>query len=169
MPKKPPQRDPISAYQRKSIAARSVGENAGCTGCPEKRSETLNRKTRPIKCTECQRRKEGKTTMDQHHIAGAANSPITTSIPANDHQAVLTVAQNDWPEQTLANPDGCPLLRGAACIRGFVDTVVYYMQEFLLWIAEMLERLSDLAREAWGRRWWLKTNLNQFAPKGKIQ
>jgi len=90
--------------------------------------------------------------MDNHHIAGKANSPITTSIPANDHRAVLSAAQYEWPSKTLQNPDGCPLLRGAACIRGFVDTVIYYMREFLLWVAEMLELLSARLVEAWGRR-----------------
>lgn len=105
--------------------------------------------------------------MDNHHIAGKANSPITTSLPANDHQARLSVAQQDWPKETLENPDGCPLLRAAACLRGFVDTVVYYFEEFVLWIAEMLELLSAHLREAWGRRWWLKTDFKRFAPKGE--
>jgi hypothetical protein len=76
------------------------------------------------------------------------------------------MAQHDWPKETLENRDGCPLLRGAACIRGFMDTVLYYMQEFLLWIAEMLERLSAYLSEERGHRWWLKTDLEHFAPKG---
>ena len=103
--------------------------------------------------------------MDNHHIAGKANSPITTSIPANDHQAQLSVAQYDWPPETLENRDGCPLLRGSACIRGFVDTVIYYTEEFLLWVAEMLEELSKRLIEAWGNQWWLETDLKRFAPK----
>lgn len=105
--------------------------------------------------------------MDEHHIAGKANSPITVSIPANDHRAELSVAQHEWPKETLENRDGCPLLRGAACIRGFRDTVVYYMSEFMLWIAEMLELLSARLIEAWGRKWWLKTDLERFAPNGE--
>jgi hypothetical protein len=104
--------------------------------------------------------------MDNHHIAGKANSPITTSIPANDHQAQLTVAQQDWPRETLENPDGCPLLRGAACIRGFGDTIVYYVETFVVWVAEMLEVLSKHAAEQWGPQWWLNTDLNRFAPQG---
>lgn len=166
MPKKIPQRDPISAHRRKSAAARRVGQNAQCTYCSETRPEALNAKSRPIACEQCQREKRGKTTMDQHHVAGKANSPITTSIPANDHHAQLNVAQQDWPKKTLENRDGCPLLRAAACLRGFVDTVVYYFEIFVLWVAEMLELLSDYLIEAWGHRWWLNTEFARFAPNG---
>jgi hypothetical protein len=67
----------------------------------------------------------------------------------------------------LENPDGCPLLRGAAHILGFVDTVIYYMQEFLLWIAELLVILSAHLAEVWGRKWWIKTQFNRFAIGGK--
>jgi hypothetical protein len=167
MPQKLPQRDPISAYQRKSVAARRVGQNAQCTHCGETRPEALNAKSKPITCEECQRLKRGKTIMDNHHIAGKANSPITTSILANDHRAELSTSQQDWPKETLENRDGCPLLKGAAFIRGFVDTVYYYMKEFLLWIAELLELLSTRLTQEWGRKWWLKTDLMRFAPRGK--
>jgi len=163
---KRPERDAISAYQRKSKAVRRAGASARCTCCGEARPEALIPKSGPTVCAECQRTKKGKTKMDNHHIAGKANSPITTSIPANDHRAELSMAQLDWPKETLENRDGCPLLRGAACIRGFVDTVLYYMREFLLWIAEMLEGLSAYLSEEWGHRWWLKTDLEHFAPKG---
>ena len=168
MPEKLPQRDPISAYQRKSTAARRLGENAQCACCcSETRPEALNMKSSPIACEQCQRKKRGKTIMDDHHIAGKANSPIKTSIPANDHQAQLSVAQRDWPRETLENRDGCPLLRGAACIRGFVDTVIYYTEKFLLWVAEMLELLSPRLIKTWGGKWWLTTDLRQFAQKGE--
>src|SRR5579871_5674470 len=157
MPRKLPKRDTISAYQRKSKAIRRAGQNAQCSKCAEARPEALNAKRKPIRCEECRRKEQRKVTMDNHHIAGKANSPITTSIPANDHRAELSTSQQDWPKETLENRDRCPLLRGAAFIRGFVDTVYYYMKEFLLWIAEMLEILSARLREEWGRKWWLKT------------
>ena len=167
MPRKLSQRDPIKAHQRKAAAARRVGENTQCAYCDETRPEALNTKSNPIACEECQRRRRGIMTMDNHHIAGKANSPITTSIPANDHQADLSNAQYDWPKETLENRDGSPLLRGAACVRGFADVVVYYAEQFLLWIAEMLELLSARLREEWGYKWWLKTDLKQFAPGEK--
>jgi hypothetical protein len=160
------QRDPIKTYKRKATAARRVGQDARCTYCGEARPEALNLKSKPITCEECHRKRRGKTTMDQHHIAGRANSPITTSIPANDHRAELSVAQQEWPKEVRENPDGCPLLRAAAHILGFVDTVIHYMREFLLWIADLLIALSAHLAQAWGRKWWLKSDLKRFARHG---
>jgi hypothetical protein len=111
------------------------------------------------------RLQEGKTTMDKHHPAGTANHPATVPVPVNDHRAILTEAQYGWPIMTLENPHGDPLLRGAACIRGFVDTVVYQIKEMLLWIADLLEKLSAHLIETRGAHWWRKTPLVEFAPK----
>jgi hypothetical protein len=160
-----PPLDPIKAYQREATAARRVGEDAKCETCGETRTGALNSTQRPLKCEECQRKTEGRTTMDAHHIAGKANSPITTSIPANDHRAELTVAQHNWPRETLENPDGDPLLRCAASIRGFMDTLRYFMKVFLLPAAELLECLSAILKAMLGRKWWLKTELKRFTKK----
>lgn len=103
--------------------------------------------------------------MDRHHPAGRANHPLTVSVPVNDHRAELTEAQYRWPTTTLENPDGDPLLRASACIRGFVETVVYQMKEMLLWIADLLEQLSAHLVQLWGRRWWRKTDFAEFARK----
>jgi hypothetical protein len=162
MPRNLPSRDPIHAQQRKAIATRRLGENAKCTKCGEARPEALNTNTNPLVCENCHRRKKKTKSVDAHHIAGRANSPITTTILANDHRAVLSVAQQDWPKRTLRNPDGCPLLKGAAHIRGFVDTVAYYMEAFLLWVAELLEAVSADLEKKRGRRWWIKTELKRF-------
>ncbi len=105
--------------------------------------------------------------MDDHHFAGKANSPATIRVPVNDHRARLSVAQSDWPKSTLANPNGSPLLASAACIRGFVDTLLYLNEEGLPWIADMLETLDALQVKQLGPRWWLKTEIEQFAPKTK--
>ena len=110
---------------------------------------------------------KGQKIMDRHHVAGSANSPVVVTIPTNDHRAVLSVAQYDWPKLTLENPEGCPLLAAAGCIRGFVDTVKYLIDELLLWVAEALEWLSDFLTETAGSEWWLGTPLARFARKGK--
>lgn len=158
--------DPIKAHMRKSVAKRRLGENAQCTTCGEKQPEALDKRTNPLICGSCRRKKKEQSTLDNHHINGQANSPITISIPVNDHRAQLSTAQMKWPRETLRNPDGCPLRRAAAFIRGFIDTVTYYMQTFLLWIAELLEWLSGHLRELWGRFWWRETPLNQFSTNG---
>jgi hypothetical protein len=108
---------------------------------------------------------KGQTIMDKHHVAGKANSRVTVAIRANDHRAVLSVAQWDWPRRTLENPEGCPLLAAAGCIRGFIDTISHLIADLLRWIAEMLEILSAFLNDRLGPHWWLGTPMSRFSPK----
>ncbi len=103
--------------------------------------------------------------MDDHHPFGRSNSPITIPVPVNDHRAELSTAQADWPKETLQNPDGSPLLAAAACIRGFGDWVVYLIKKGLLCVAELLEALNKFLVEQRGRKWWVGTPLERFAPE----
>jgi hypothetical protein len=163
--KKLPQRNPIQAYQRRATASRRVGPNKQCA-CGETRPEALIAGACPIICAACQRKQEGRTTMDDHHVFGKANDPTTTiPAPVNEHRAELSPAQQDWPTQTLRNPDGSPLLAAAARVRGFVDTIVYLIQKGLLWVAEMLEALDTFLAAKLGPKWWCGTPLAQFAPE----
>jgi hypothetical protein len=147
-----PQPNPIKAYQRKSTAERRVGKNTSCA-CGETRIEALVGSSGI--CAECHRKRKGHSIIDNHHVAARANSDVTLGIWINDHWAVLSVAQYDWPKETLENPTGCPLRAAAACIRGFIDTVRYLMESLLLWITELLELLSALLVERLGPDWWL--------------
>ncbi len=155
MPRKLPLRDPSAAYQRVVTAARRVGAGSQCA-CGENRPEALIAGSKPIMCAACSRKKQGRRTSDDHHVAGRANSPITVSVPVNDHRAVLSVAQKDWPKETLENSDGSPLLAGAARIRGFVDTVRYLLEE-LCRIAVMIEELHEYLVKHLGSRWWVRS------------
>jgi len=164
MLKKLPKSDPIAAHQRQVTAARRVGPDKQCA-CGEARPEALITHSDPTLCAACKRKSEGKTTMDNHHVAGKANSPITIPVPVNDHRAELSVAQCDWPKKTRENPDGSPLLAAAASIRGFMDTIVYLVESGLRWAAEMLEQLNAMLTERIGPKWWLDTPLERFAPE----
>jgi hypothetical protein len=165
MSTKTPPRDPIAAYQRQATAARRVGANARCA-CGEERPQALITGSRPVICIECNRTRKGQKTMDKHHPAGKSNSPVTVSIPANDHRARLSEDQCDWPKQTLENPDGSPLRTAAGCIRGCIDTVTYLIETLLEWIADMLERLDTHLHDRLGPKWWVNTPVEQAAPKG---
>ena len=156
-------RDPSAAYVRHAIAARKVGDRK--CGCGEARPKAVNPKSNPLVCYDCRRRKEGKIRFDNHHVAGKSNSPATLQIPVNDHCAQLNEDQHDWPKETLENPDGCPLLARAGCVRGYIDTDIYLIEKFLLPRAEMDEELSKFLVEKLGRKWWRKTELAKFAPK----
>jgi hypothetical protein len=105
--------------------------------------------------------------MDNHHFAGKANNPLTVPVPVSDHWAELSVAQQDWPKETLGNPPGSPLLAGAASIRGFVDWVIYLIEKGVLWVAKMLEALDAFLAQALGPKWWIGSPIEAFAPRGK--
>lgn len=161
-----PPRDSIGAHRRKVVAARRKGVGAACR-CGERRPEALISGSNPVICAACQRTASERTTIDNHHFAGKANSPITVPIPVNDHRAQLSAAQADWPKATLMNSEGSPLLAAAASVRGFVDTVLYLIDKGLHWIADMLEQLDDYLQKKVGPRWWRGTPIEQFAPPRK--
>jgi hypothetical protein len=158
--------DPIRTFQRKQTTARRAGKRMPCN-CGETRVAALIPESNSSICAECQRKKRGHRAMDNHHVAGRKNSKVTVAVPVNDHRAILSEAQFDWPWATLENPDGCPLLAAAACIRGFVDFIRFLIDKLLMWIAELLESLSAFLVEKLGPDWWLNTPLAQFARKGK--
>jgi hypothetical protein len=161
-----PTPDPSGDHRRKVVAARRVGVNARCS-CGEVRPEALIAGSKPTICAECERASNRRTTVDEHHFAGRANNPATVRIPVNDHRAILSVAQAEWPKSTLSNAEGSPLLAGAACLRGCIDTIVYLIEKGLLWLADMLEKLDELQVKKLGPKWWVNTEIEQFAPKKK--
>jgi hypothetical protein len=166
MPQKGSTRHPGGAYCRKVVAARRVGVGARCS-CGEDRPEALIAGNSPTMCAACQRAAKGGPTIDQHHFAGRANNPATIPVPVNDHRAILSVAQAEWPKSTLTNPEGSPLLAGAACLRGCIDTIHYLIEKGLLWLADMLEKLDEIQVKKLGPKWWMNTEIELFAPKKK--
>jgi hypothetical protein len=105
--------------------------------------------------------------MDDHHPAGQANHRATTPIPANDHRAVLSPKQYEWPLETWKNSSGSPLLAGAACIRGYCETNDYLVADLLLPKVGMLEALDPFLKKRFGPEWWVDTEMERFAPKRK--
>jgi len=100
--------------------------------------------------------------MDNHHVAGKSNSPVTVPISVNDHRAELSVAQYDWNSEVLQNPEGNPLLKLSARIRGFIDTVFHLLKSLLLKIPEALELLNSILVEKLGPQWWVGTRFERF-------
>ncbi len=104
-------------------------------------------------CAGCHVQLQGKRPTERHHPAGRANDPVTVAIPANDH-AILTDRQHDWPVDTWRNPDGSPLLKAAACLRGWLDVLRELLERTVGWIPAFLERLDEVLRQHVGPRWW---------------
>ncbi len=164
--KKKKERDSIGAFQRQSNAARRVGLGSMCE-CEEERPDALIAGSKPAICASCKRNKIGRSPFDKHHPAGQANHPATVLIPVNDHRAILNPAQYDWPEETLRNQFGSPILAAAASIRGYCETSEYLADNLLLPNAKMLEELDRFLTERLGPDWWRETNIERFAPKRK--
>ena len=161
---KPLSRDPIKTAARRSTAQRRVGVGAICTTCGESRPEALIPRSRPRRCIECDRRKNGKKTTDAHHIAGRNNSPITLVVRANDHRAALSTAQHEWPITTLQNKDESPLLRAAAALRGVADLISELVVGFIRSCASLLESLHMEVSERLGPTWWVDTSVAGWRP-----
>ena len=165
--RKNPRRDPIAAFEREARAARRVGQGSRCHVCGEQRPLALIRGSKPTICANCQREKLGHSLLDDHHPAGQANDPTTTPIPVNDHRAILSPEQYEWPEETWENPLGSPVLAGAACMRGYCETGNYLVASLLIPKVEMLEVLDLYLMKRLGPEWWVRTEMERFAPKRK--
>jgi hypothetical protein len=157
-------KDPLKAASRRARARRLVGKHARCA-CGETRPEALIRGTKPTRCAACQRKRDGRATTDEHHVAGQNNHPLTVPVPVNEHRAVLTVMQMDWSETMRENPSGCPIIAGAAMLRGVVDTILYLIEQGVDWVIKLMEAASAYLREKWGDRWWVNTPIEPFAPR----
>jgi hypothetical protein len=133
--------------------------------CGEQRPLALIPGSKPKICAACQRKKNGQSVLDEHHPSGEANDPTTTPIPVNDHRAILSPKQYEWPQETWENPSGSPLRASAACVRGYCETNDYLVATLLLPKAEMLEALDAFLIKRLGPKWWVGTEMERFAPK----
>lgn len=124
-------------------------------GCEETDPFALTGVDPHILCAEHRADAEGRSWTQGHHVPGRANDPADIrSLPANDHSAVTLRYQAEWPRETLRNPDGSPLLRAAAAIRGWLDVLRLILERTVGWVPELLERLDAWLRERLGPRWW---------------
>jgi hypothetical protein len=124
-----------------------------CSNCLETATAALISTPDGIYCYECFCKRQGRSPVEDHHPAGQHNMPETVRIPGNDHR-VLSEMQRTWPEETLRNPDGSPLLRMAACVRGWIDVLYLIIERVVGWIPRSLERLDALLTERDGSGWW---------------
>jgi hypothetical protein len=158
--------DPIDRFQRRSKSERRKGTGKKCQ-CGEDRPLALLLGSTPTVCASCDRLSKRRSPVDDHHPAGRANHPTTVPIWANDHRAVLSDAQYDWPNETWRNPSGTPTLAVAAWFRGYLETSEYLASNFLLHGVRFLEKLEPFLRKRLGANWWRGTELEEFAPKRK--
>lgn len=127
-----------------------------CTqpGCDESEPLALTGTHPDILCYEHDALCKGRPWLEAHHPSGRANDETTVQIPGNDHR-VLSESQNtQWPQRTLRNPDGSPLLKASAAIRGWIDVLWLILTRTVGWVPAFLEGLDAWLRERLGPRWW---------------
>jgi hypothetical protein len=124
-----------------------------CTECPESDPFALTLTSDGLRCYECLALEAGRSWTERQHPAGRRNHLATVLIPGNDHR-VVDDHKHDWPRNTLRNPNGSPLLRAAACLRGWLDTLQLVVDRTVGWIPPFLEQLDHWRTDQLGRGWW---------------
>jgi hypothetical protein len=133
-----------------------------CRFCGEQDPFTLSGRDPDVICYECLARRSGKSPTEEHHPFGRRNDPLTVRVPGNPHRT-LSALQRSWPVRTLRNPEGSPLLRAAATVRGWLN-VLHVIVERVGWVPAYLERLDQQLTGRLGPRWW--TRLDDLPPDG---
>ncbi len=125
-----------------------------CQSCPETDPIVLTGKHPQSICYRCMAIRDGKKTTENHHIGGQHNDSFTVPIPANDHRR-LNDTQNDWPERTLKNSDGSPLVGIAGLLRGWIDVLLLIIKQVLVKLPAALEDLNSCLTQSIGPAWWV--------------
>jgi hypothetical protein len=122
-------------------------------GCDETCPLALTGVEPEILCYEHASILAGRPWLEEHHPPGQHNDQFTVPTPGNEHR-VASELQSLWPRETLRNPDGSPLLRAAAALRGWLNLLWLVMTRTVGWIPAFLEELDAYLRERLGERWW---------------
>ena len=131
----------------------TLGSRTPACACGETNPFALTGAHPGITCYECQAVAGGRSRIEAQHVQGRANGPETVPMLGNDHR-VVDAYKITWPEATLRNPDGDPLLRAAGCLRGWLDLLRVVIDRSLGWIPAFLEWLAAKLQEVHGPRWW---------------
>jgi len=150
-------RDDSDALEdRRDERLRALGTRSprcSVAGCPETDPFALTGAHPKILCREHAADALDKSWTEEHHPDGQHNNPFTVRVPANDHGA-LSEDQALWPRETLRNPEGSPLLRAAAALRGWLTILRVLIDRTVGWIPAALETLDQLLTGRLGPGWW---------------
>lgn len=143
------------AERRREAAYERLGTRTPkCRYCPETDPVVLTGAAPNIVCYQCQAVQAGKPPTEEHHLGGQHNHPFIVPIPANDHRR-LNDMQNDWPRDTLTNPDGSPLIGIVGLLRGAIDVLLLIIKGILVRLPATLEDLNQKLTTYIGPAWWI--------------
>lgn len=82
----------IDLHAERTRRAALLPDNASCQDCGESDALVLNCDERMILCAEHAAIRQGRSPIEEHHVAGRRYSAVTILVPLNVHRR-LTVAQ----------------------------------------------------------------------------
>lgn len=148
--------DPIGGWLRSSRSQRRVGPGAVCASCgKESRPYALIFGREPPCCYRCDRIVQGRPPYEDNHVFGKRNSDLTIRYPINDHRAIFSVKQYQWPPGALDNPNSSPLLEGVARMHGAYENIEHMLAENVAYAA-ILSQLDEQLTIIYGPRWLAK-------------
>lgn len=136
-------------HKRLEIDYRRLQTRNPACPCGERNPAALTGIFPNIICYECLAKKEGRSTIEQNHVAGRHNNPIKTPLPGNPHRIITREQETDWPTETFRNPGKNTFLQDAAMIRGTL-----LLNKLLKGIPERIEWLNKHMQEKEGEDWW---------------
>lgn len=160
--------NPIKTDARHARRRRALPPDARCA-CGETDPRCLSQAGDGATCYACQAAKAGRSGTEQHHVAGRHNLDTTVPVPNNEHR-ILSDRQQDWPNGTLRNPSGSPLLQASGAIRGWMDILALILERAVGWIPGFLEALDAWLCERLGASWYvdfLAANPGLVPPHGR--
>lgn len=128
-----------------------LGENAKCELCEERDIRALDIVEGKTLCRNCRLGEKEKWIIEKHHFSGRNNDEFVLEIPVNEH-AILSDYQQDWPEETMSNPNRSLLYEIAAWMRAVAD-VEAHIRERGPANAERIEKLEKSLYRKYGKNW----------------
>jgi len=145
-------------HARREARLRQLGTRSprcSIPGCPEADPFALIGADPDIVCYEHAADRDSRSWLEQEHPFGQHNDRhFTLPLPGNDHR-VRSDYQVDWPREALRNPEGSPLLRAAATVRGWLDVLRLIIERAAGWVPAFLEWLDAQLVIVHGPRWWI--------------
>ncbi len=142
----------INRASRRAKRTRVLGKDARCERCGWAEPTALTKRDGQVLCYECRCVEDRRATMEDHHILGKANDPVTIPVPGNLHRG-LSDAQQDWPQELRRNPARDPLVWLAQACRGLSDHLAWWVK-VLAAVARWLVNLAAALRREHGETWW---------------
>lgn len=96
----------------------------------------------------------GRSPVELQHPAGRRNDPTFVVPMLGNLHRLMDEDKHDWPERTLRNPEGSPMLKGAACVRAVNDWLRLIIERLLGWLPEFLEAADAALTQQHGLRYW---------------